>query len=118
MVNNRNGVCSFYPLSKIQELVRADRFQTVNRRASNKLEDLQWDNSMLQAFILALADRHFRKRYPAMTHSGEGVIDCDGYEMSFNEETKKADDVDGDVTLFIKLAISSEDETLIVSFHP
>ena len=105
----------FYSLSLIKALVEANHFLVVNSRATNRLEDLNWDSSKIKSFIRALNDGHFVKRYPECNY-GNRQIDCDGYKMSFDEDECIEDPHNG-LKIFIKLADMNHSKTLIISFH-
>lgn len=116
MVNNRSHEAPFYPLTLIQGLVSAGNFRVVNRRAEEHLERLGWTSATLKAFILALTEDDFDKRFPDQEVSGKFRINCDAYIMSFNEDALQAD-VDEGLEFYIKLAVNKYRSSLIVSFH-
>lgn len=115
MVNDTHPQ-SFYALTFIQALVKQGHFTVANLRATHRLEDLGWGTDMLKDFILALNEDHFHGKYPQCS-CGSRSIDCDSYKMRFNEIERVEDKQDG-LELFIKLAISGHNRTLIISFHP
>lgn len=107
----------YYELALIQTLVNLDQFSVVNKRASNKLQDLDWDSRKLKCFILALKEEHFVNTYPRCEiNNGHAAINCDGYKMRFDDVSLKEDKREG-LEFFIKLAISIYSKALIVSFH-
>ncbi len=107
---------TFYQLSLIQGLVAKDHFLVVNDRANNWIERLGWSSELLKCFILALNSSHFVARYPGCSIGNTRAIDCDGYKMAFDEANLVEDKSNGTL-LFIKLAVSNNARTLIVSFH-